>query len=211
MADTTNTNQNTEQNETQTQNQETNNQGNNIDYDKIGKMINERNERTEKSVLENYFRKMGLDENGIKEAISDYKTKKEAEKLDVNKISNELNTYKTQLSEKDKEILNSKINNKAILNVIDLGVNSKTIPYILKLADFSNSINDKNEIDEDKIKESINKVLEDIPEFKSSNLSTSDRKTTPTIGVISNNSDADNGLSQLDKLRKAAGVKIPKK
>lgn len=214
MADTTNTNdqnqnQNTDQN--QNQNQENNNQNQNtIDYDKIGKMINERNERTEKNILESYFQKLGLDESGIKEAIIDYKTKKESEKPDINKISSEINNYKTQLSTKDKEILDSKVHNKAILNAIDLGVNSKTIPYILKLADFSDVINEKNEINDEKIKESINKILEDVPEFKSSNLSDkNNKKKNPTIGVITNNNNSD-GLSQLDKFRQAAGVK-PKK
>lgn len=203
MADITTANdQTTEQNTTENNNQV------NVDYDKIGKMINERNERTEKSVLESYFSKMGLDENGVKEAVADYKTKKASEQPDVNKINTELNDYKNQLSAKDKEIFNSKINNKAILSAIDLGINSKTIPYILKLADFSNAVNEKNEIDDEKIKESINKILEDVPQFKNSNVTT-DQKKNPQINPIgATNNDKDiSDLSEINRRRKNCGLK----
>ena len=47
----------------------------------------------------------------------------------------------------------------------ELGIDLKTMPYVLKLADVSQVVQD-GKIDSEKLKEALNKVLEDVPQLK---------------------------------------------
>ncbi len=44
-----------------------------------------------------------------------------------------------------------------------LGIDAKTIPYILRLADLSQAAGQDGKINEENIKNALNKVLEDVP------------------------------------------------
>ena len=61
----------------------------------------------------------------------------------------------------------SRISQQAALEAITLGVDVKTVPYVLKMADFSSVKPDKNGVpDTAAIQAAINKVLDDIPVLK---------------------------------------------
>ena len=61
----------------------------------------------------------------------------------------------------------SQIAQQATLEAITLGVDVKTVPYVLKMADFSSVKPDKDGVpDTAAIQAAINKVLEDIPVLK---------------------------------------------
>ncbi len=61
----------------------------------------------------------------------------------------------------------SRISQQAALEAITLGVDVKTVPYVLKMADFSAVKPDKNGVpDTAAIQAAINKVLDDIPVLK---------------------------------------------
>ena len=63
----------------------------------------------------------------------------------------------------------SQIAQQATLEAITLGVDVKTVPYVLKMADFSSVKPDKDGVpDTAAIQAAINKVLEDIPVLKPS-------------------------------------------
>ena len=61
----------------------------------------------------------------------------------------------------------SRISQQAALEAITLGVDVKTVPYVLKMADFSSVKPDKDGVpDTAAIQAAINKVLDDIPVLK---------------------------------------------
>lgn len=61
----------------------------------------------------------------------------------------------------------SRISQQAALEAVTLGVDVKTVPYVLKMADFSSVKPDKDGApDTAAIQAAINKVLEDIPVLK---------------------------------------------
>lgn len=144
-----------------------------IDYDKIQSMIDARNQRNEQSVLKSYFQQQGLSEEEAKEAISTFKTQRE----ENNKKQLEgTQNLQDQLTKTQRELLESRIDKEAYIQAHELGVDIKTIPYLTKLADFSNVSNEKGEIVGEKVKEALNKVLTDVPSLKP-------EKDTGTIGV----------------------------
>lgn len=56
--------------------------------------------------------------------------------------------------------------NQAILIAVDLGIDSKTIPYVIKLADFSAAVDAAGAVNPKALKAAIDKVLADIPALK---------------------------------------------
>lgn len=73
-----------------------------------------------------------------------------------------------QLSDQYRQAaITSRISQQATLEAITLGVDVKTVPYVLKMADFSAVKPDKDGVpDTAAIQAAINKVLEDIPVLK---------------------------------------------
>lgn len=158
------------------------NQAPSIDYEKIQGMIDSRNQKTEESVLKSYFQSQGLSADEMNEAIKTYKTQKE----ENNKKKLEDNTaLQSQLQEANAKALKSEIEKEAYIQASELGIDTKTIPYLTKLADFSTVSNEKGEIDGEKVKEALNKVLTDIPSLKPSENSSKGI----TIGADSSNAN----------------------
>lgn len=170
----------TAQNVTQNTNQGSN-QNPTIDYDKIQGMIDSRNARTEESVLKSYFQSQGLSEDEMKQAISTYKTQKaendKQQGLDNAKLQG-------QLQEANNRVLETQIDNEAFKQAIELGIDTKTIPYLTKMADFTGVTDEKGTIDSEKVKEALNKVLEDIPSLKPSK----EQRSGIVVGADTSNS-----------------------
>lgn len=150
--------QNAAQNTNQGANQEPS-----IDYDKIQGMIDSRNQKTEESVLKSYFQSQGMSADEMSEAIKTYKTQKEE---NSKKQANETTALQNQVQEANAKALQAEIKSEAIIQASELGIDKKTIPYLIKLADFSGVSNEKGEIDSEKVKEALNAVLTDIPSLK---------------------------------------------
>ena len=148
------------------------NQSSNIDYDKIQGMIDSRNSKTEESVLKSYFQSQGLSEDEMKEAINTFKTQKEANKKQEI-IDND--TLKNDLASEKVKNLKLEIEKEAQLQGLYL-VDRKTIPYLIKLADLTNCVNEKGEVDVEAIKTALQKVLEDVPSLKKENPNFGDLK-----------------------------------
>lgn len=144
-----------------------------IDYDKIQGMIDSRNSKTEESVLKSYFQSQGLSADEMNQAIKTFKTQKE-ENNKQQIIDN--NSLKEQLATANKATLQSNIEKEAIMQALELGIDTKTIPYVSKLADFSKAVDDQGKIDNEAIKTAIQQVLDDVPAFKSKNENASDLK-----------------------------------
>lgn len=54
----------------------------------------------------------------------------------------------------------------ATLAAAGLGLDAKAIPYVLRMADFSQAAGQDGKVDSEAVKTAINKVLEDVPALK---------------------------------------------
>ena len=66
---------------------------------------------------------------------------------------------------RDALCINSKCNG---LQAVALGIDAKSIPYILKLADFSQAIGQDGKINNETVNNALKKVLEDVPASETS-------------------------------------------
>ena len=129
-------NQNNNQNQPQTSNSQTQNQSNaaqnsatpTIDYDKIQQMLNGTLAAKEDTVLKAYFKQQGLSQEELEQAVATFKQQKAAKQPDVTALKGELDTYKQQA-------LKAEIEKTALFEVLGLGVDVKTAPYVIKMAD----------------------------------------------------------------------------
>ena len=139
------------------------NSGNSIDYEKIEAIIAKGTQQKESAILKSYFEQQGLSDEEMTQAINDFKTnRKNAEKA----RETEFSTLKTENAQLKEQILKSNISSAAQQAALEMGVDTKNIPFVLKLADFDGAVSDKGEINADAVKNAVSKVLEDVPAFK---------------------------------------------
>lgn len=158
----------------------TNNQG--IDYDKIQAIVDGRNAKTEDSILKSYFQQQGLSEEEMKTAIVDFKNNKAQKEKEANE--NNLNLQNENASLKA-QVLQMQINQVANQCALEIGVDAKTIPYLIKMADLTTAIDDKGAVSKDAVTTALTKVLEDLPQLKSQN---TQNKGFTKIGAENNGS-----------------------
>lgn len=72
----------------------------------------------------------------------------------------------SQVAQAQAEALQAQVQSAATLAAVALGIDAKTIPYILRLADLSQAAGQDGKINEENIKNALNKVLEDVPALK---------------------------------------------
>ena len=180
--------------------QESNAGNTGIDYDKIQSMIDKGVQQKENAILKSYFEQQGMSEDEVKSAIGDWKSKKQSQ------AQEQTNAY-TQLQESTKalqaRLTQELLDKQAFNDCLDLGVDRNTIPHVIKCADFKDAIDDKGEIRADKVRESVEKVLADVPAFKG----TAKDEKGFKIGV---GGEQDEAEEQENALRKAFGL-APKK
>lgn len=161
MSEPTNNNQ-------QVQNEPTNNSNaewkSSLDkiFEKLDSIIDNKSNGVAKSAL----RDNGFEDEEIKNIVKQWRDNKQAKSQEnttkINDLTNQVGTLQNQL-------ITEKVNNQAFLCGLDLGLDSKTIPYVVKLADLSKATDDKGEISVENIKTAMSKVLDDVPSFKPSN------------------------------------------
>lgn len=158
-----------------------------IDYDKIQGMIDSRNQRNEDSILKSYFQKQGLSEDEAKEAIKEWQTRKE-ENNKKQVVDNQ--KLQGQLDESNLKYQKLQIENEALKLASELQVDNKTIPYLIKLAEFKDCIDDKGSINSEKVKAALNKVLTDVPTLKSQ---VNENSTDIKVGADNSNGTQSSG------------------
>lgn len=151
--------QNNQGNQNQQQNNQKQTQSTEIDYEKLSQIIAGKQSVAEESVLKGYFKKQGLSKEEMEQAISAFKQQKAANQPDIQAIQN-------QAAEARLEAQQAVIERDAMLLSGDLGIDLKTMPYILKMADTSQVIEENGNVNQEKLKEALNKVLEDVPQLK---------------------------------------------
>lgn len=60
----------------------------------------------------------------------------------------------------------AKVENAATMMAVSLGLDAKTIPYVLKMADLSQASGQDGKINEEALKTALNTVLEAVPALK---------------------------------------------
>lgn len=186
MGNLNNNDGNTDQNSGQEQ------QGISIDYDKIQSMIDKGTQQKENAILKSYFQQQGLTEEEAKHAMSAYREKKKESTPDIGALQAQIQSYQEQARQ-------SAIEKEAMLVGVSLGLEAKQIPYITKMADFSKAFNDAGVVNQEAIKEAMNKVLEDFPQLKPS----TESKGFQQIGANGGNGNTE---ATNDLLNKAFGL-----
>ena len=130
-----------------------------IDYGKIQQMLDGTLAAKEDTALKAYFKQQGLSQQEVEQAIAAFKQQSAANTPDVGAMQ-------TQLTQAQEAAKQAQIQNAAILAAVSLGIDAKTIPYILKMADLSQAVGQDGKVNEENLKAALNKVLEDVPGLK---------------------------------------------
>lgn len=130
-----------------------------FDYDKLASIINGKQSVTEDTILKNYFKQQGLSQEEATQAIQAFKAEKAKNQPDVTAIQTQL-TQAQALAER------AEIERLATVEAVGLGIDVKTLPYVLKMADLSAVKGDDGKVNQEAIKNALNKVLEDVPQLK---------------------------------------------
>lgn len=134
-------------------------QGPGVDYDKIQRMLDGTLAAKEDTALKAYFKQQGLSQEEMTQAIDAFKKQRAANTPDASALQ-------AQLAATQKQYQKSVIENAAILQAVSLGIGAKTIPYVLKMADLGDAMGQDGKINEEAVKNALNKVLEDVPGMK---------------------------------------------
>ena len=119
-----------------------------IDYGKIEAMINKGTQQKENAILKSFFEQQGMTEDEVKTAITSYKAE-QGKKAEEQKTA-----YANMQAENEQlkaQILQSNINAKATDIGLDMGVDKNAVAYLIKMADLSKAVNEKNEISEEEV------------------------------------------------------------
>ena len=129
------------------------------DYAKIQQMLDGTLAAKEDTALKAYFKQQGLSQQEAEQAMAAFKAEKAKNQPDVNAMQ-------TQLSQAQAAALQAQVESAATMTAVSIGIDAKTIPYVLKLADLSGAAGQDGKINEEAVKNALNKVLEDVPALK---------------------------------------------
>lgn len=130
-----------------------------IDYTKIQQMLEGTLKAKEETALKAYFKQQGLSQEDAEQAMATFKAQKAANQPDIGAMQ-------TQLAQAQAAQQQAQIQSAATMTAVSLGIDAKTIPYVLKMADLSQAVGQDGKINEETIKNALNKVLEDVPALK---------------------------------------------
>lgn len=166
-----------------------------FDYEKLASIISGKQTVAEDTVLKNFFKQQGLSQEEMNQAIRAFKEEKAKNTPDVGRIQTEL----TETQALAKQVT---IEKEAILEAVTLGLDSKTIPYILKLADLSSVMGEDGKINKEDLKNALNKVLEDVPQLNPSQ----QQNNGFQIGNSNQQNNNNNNNATNDELKAAFGL-----
>ena len=130
-----------------------------IDYTKIQQMLEGTLAAKEDTALKAYFKQQGLSQEEMDQAIAAFKQQKAAQQPDVGAIQQ-------QLTQAQAIAQQAQLQSAATMAAVSLGIDAKTIPYVLKMADLGQVMGQDGIINDEALKAALNKVLEDVPALK---------------------------------------------
>lgn len=167
-----------------------------FDYDKLASLITGKQSVTEDTVLKSYFKEQGLSADEMKEAIGAFKKQKARNTPDFAKMQLEVESANNAK-------LMAEVNQSATLEAVKQGVDIATVPYVLKIADFSKAVTD-GKVNAEKLTEAVKKVLDDIPALKGK-----PAENGTGVKKIGGDGNSDKNLTE-DALRGIFGIKSKK-
>ena len=158
----------------------------NMNYDelftKLDNIVAKRVEGITKSALKDN----GYEDAEMKEILSQYRASKDAKSQAA---ANQLSALQTENEQLKATMREKDLNNAALTEARSLSVDDKTVPYLIKLADMSNCVDEKGNVDNAKVKEALEKVLADVPTLKKVEKGTAG----VTVGADTSNTGAPSG------------------
>ena len=130
-----------------------------IDYGKIQQMLDGTLAAKEDTALKAYFKQQGLSQQEVEQAIATFKEQKAANQPNVEALQQQAATAAAEARQ-------AQIQQAATMAAVGLGISVTSIPYVLKMADFSQTVGQDGKISNEKLTEALNKVLEDVPGLK---------------------------------------------
>lgn len=164
-----------------------------VDYAKIQQMLEGTLAAKEDTALKAYFKQQGLSQQDVEQAISVFKAEKAKNQPDVSALQ-------TQVAQAQSQVQQSQIENTAILEAVSMGLDAKTIPYVLKMADFTQAAGQDGKINKETVKNALNKVIEDVPQLKPQASNSNGFIQVGASGGQGNNQSSE------DELKKAFGL-----
>lgn len=174
-----------------------------FDYDKLASIIQGKQKVAEESVLKGYFKQQGLSQEEAGQAIAAFKQQKAAQQPDTAAMQAQLSEAQAATQQAQALAQKAQVESAATIAAAELGLDVKTIPYVLKLADLSGAVGQDGKIHAETVKTAINKVLEDIPQFKPQTVAASG---FVQVGAGSSG-NAGAAQSQDDTLRSIFGIR----
>ena len=107
-----------------------------------------------------------LSKEQMDQAIAAFKQQQAANTPDVVGMQNQITETQNQLTAAQAAVQQAQVESAATMMAVTLGIDAKTIPYVLKMADLSQVIGQDGKINDETLKNAVNKVLEDIPALK---------------------------------------------
>lgn len=130
-----------------------------IDYGKIQQMLEGTLAAKEDTALKAYFKQQGLSQQEVEQAIASFKEQKAANQPNVEELKQQANMAMAEARQ-------AQIQQAATMAAVGMGIGITSIPYVLKMADFSQAVGQDGKISNEKLTEALNKVLEDVPALK---------------------------------------------
>lgn len=130
-----------------------------FDYEKLAGLIAGKTSVTEDTVLKSYFKQQGLSQEEMNQAIQAFKAQKAASQPDVGALQ-------SQAAQAQRAAQEAQLEKAAVLAAVGLGMDAKTIPYLIKMTDLSQAVGQDGKINEETVANALKKTLEDVPGLK---------------------------------------------
>lgn len=140
-----------------------NNNAGAVNYDEIFKKLDNILDKRSDGIMKSALKDNGYEDAEMKDILSQYRASKQAKS---NETDTQISTLTTENAELKATIQKERLNNEALTQARLLNVDDKTIPYLIKLADFNGVTDEKGVIAPDKVKTALENVLNDVPSLK---------------------------------------------
>lgn len=182
---------------TQTQTQETPATPNYDEiFSKLDAILDKRADGLAKSALKDN----GMEESEVADIVKAYREQKQTKAAEQ---ANALTTANQQIAELQKQIAERDVNDAFSAAALELGLDATAMQYVGRLADKTGVLGEDGKPNPEKVKEAINKVLEDVPALKTS---ANANKGFQPVGAKAGDG-ADSGEDADKKLRSYFGLK----
>lgn len=130
-----------------------------IDYAKIQQMLEGTLSAKEDVALKAYFKQQGLSQEEAEQAMATFKAEKAKNQPDIGALQQ-------QAAQAQAAAQQAQLQAAATMAAVTLGIDAKTIPYVLKMADLGQVMGQDGKIIDDALGNALKKVLEDVPALK---------------------------------------------